>query len=173
MERHMACIRIFLNGIPDLVRPILGEYLCLLLPNSQQTLHHIYQLCNAADKAVRCSCIHVSKIFAFEWRWQRVIKIGLNSEYHLTGEITKFVKMLTHLLNYWNTEAHWTLFFCRISLCSSVPSGNYSLPFQTQPILQYVYKPTRCTKFLWIRLYFPLNALHVSDCISPSSGATL
>ena len=24
-----------------------------------------------------------------------------------------------------------------------------------------------------IRLYFPLDALHVSDCISPSSGATL
>ena len=24
-----------------------------------------------------------------------------------------------------------------------------------------------------IRFYFPLNALHVSDCISPSSGATL
>ena len=23
-----------------------------------------------------------------------------------------------------------------------------------------------------IRLYFPLDALHVSDCISPSSGAT-
>ena len=28
-------------------------------------------------------------------------------------------------------------------------------------------------KILVIRLYFPLNALHVSDCISPSSGATL
>ena len=27
-------------------------------------------------------------------------------------------------------------------------------------------------KILVIRLYFPLNALHVSDCISPSSGAT-
>ena len=25
---------------------------------------------------------------------------------------------------------------------------------------------------LVIRLYFPLDALHVSDCISPSSGAT-
>ena len=24
-----------------------------------------------------------------------------------------------------------------------------------------------------IRLYFPLDALHVSDCISPSSGATI
>ena len=28
-------------------------------------------------------------------------------------------------------------------------------------------------KFLVIRLYFPLDALHVSDYISPSSGATL
>ena len=28
-------------------------------------------------------------------------------------------------------------------------------------------------KILVIRLYFPLDALHVSDCISPSSGATL
>ena len=28
-------------------------------------------------------------------------------------------------------------------------------------------------KTLVIRLYFPLDALHVSDCISPSSGATL
>ena len=27
-------------------------------------------------------------------------------------------------------------------------------------------------KILVIRLYFPLNNLHVSDCISPSSGAT-
>ena len=27
-------------------------------------------------------------------------------------------------------------------------------------------------KTLVIRLYFPLDALHVSDCISPSSGAT-
>ena len=25
---------------------------------------------------------------------------------------------------------------------------------------------------LAIRLYFPLDALHVSDCVSPSSGAT-
>ena len=28
-------------------------------------------------------------------------------------------------------------------------------------------------KILVIRLYFPLDVLHVSDCISPSSGATL
>ena len=28
-------------------------------------------------------------------------------------------------------------------------------------------------RFLVIRLYFPLDALHVSDYISPSSGATL
>ena len=27
-------------------------------------------------------------------------------------------------------------------------------------------------KILVIRLYFPLDALHVSDCISPFSGAT-
>ena len=27
-------------------------------------------------------------------------------------------------------------------------------------------------KILVIRLHFPLDALHVSDCISPSSGAT-
>ena len=27
-------------------------------------------------------------------------------------------------------------------------------------------------KILVIRLYFPLDALHVSDCISPSLGAT-
>ena len=26
-------------------------------------------------------------------------------------------------------------------------------------------------KILVIRLYFPLDALHISDCISPSSGA--
>ena len=40
-------------------------------------------------------------------------------------------------------------------------------------ILQYVYKPTRCTKIPVNRLYFLLNALHVSDYISASSGATL
>ena len=28
-------------------------------------------------------------------------------------------------------------------------------------------------KILMIRLYFPLDVLHVSDCISPSSRATL
>ena len=39
-------------------------------------------------------------------------------------------------------------------------------------ILQYVYEPTRCTKILVIRLYFPLDVLHVSDYISPSSEAT-
>ena len=27
-------------------------------------------------------------------------------------------------------------------------------------------------EILVIRLHFPLDALHVSDCISPSSGAT-
>ena len=38
-------------------------------------------------------------------------------------------------------------------------------------ILQRVYKPTRkIHKILVIRLYFLLDALHVSDCISPSSG---
>ena len=36
----------------------------------------------------------------------------------------------------------------------------------------YVYEPTRCTKILVIRLYFLLDAVHVSDYISPSSGAT-
>ena len=34
----------------------------------------------------------------------------------------------------------------------------------------YVYKPTRCKKFL-IRLYFSIYPLHISDRISPSSGA--
>ena len=55
--------------------------------------------------------------------------------------------------------------------CKNVTgSGNLTLyaPFI---ILQYVYKPTRCTKILVIRLYFPLDALHVSDHVSPSSGA--
>ena len=35
-----------------------------------------------------------------------------------------------------------------------------------------VYKPRRCIKFCVIRLYFPLDALHVLDYVSPSSGAT-
>ena len=35
----------------------------------------------------------------------------------------------------------------------------------------YVYKPTRCIKILVIRLYFPIDALHVSIYVSPSSGA--
>ena len=40
--------------------------------------------------------------------------------------------------------------------------------------IHYVYKPTSCTNFPVIRLYFSLDvhALHVPDCISPSSGAT-
>ena len=36
--------------------------------------------------------------------------------------------------------------------------------------LQYVYKPTRCTKFLWLDFIFSLDAPHY---VSPSSGATL
>ena len=35
-----------------------------------------------------------------------------------------------------------------------------------------MYKTNKMHKILVIRLYFPLNALHVSDYISPSSGAT-
>ena len=41
-----------------------------------------------------------------------------------------------------------------------------------------VHHPTICIwtnkmhKILVIRLHFPLNVLHISDCISPSSGAT-
>ena len=38
---------------------------------------------------------------------------------------------------------------------------------------EYVYKTNKMRKILVIRLYFLLDALHVSDCISPSSGATL
>ena len=46
-------------------------------------------------------------------------------------------------------------------------------------VVRTVRHPTICIqtnkmrKILVIRLYFPLNALHVSDCVSPSSGATL
>ena len=47
------------------------------------------------------------------------------------------------------------------------------LTFHTELPYRYVYKPTRCIKIPVIRLYFTLDALHVSDCISPSSGATL
>ena len=40
--------------------------------------------------------------------------------------------------------------------------------------VQYVCIQTnKMHKIPVIRLYFPLDALHVSDCISPSSGATL
>ena len=39
-------------------------------------------------------------------------------------------------------------------------------------IILYVYKTNKMHKILVIRLYFPLDALHVSDYISPSSGAT-
>jgi len=55
---------------------------CLLLPNSQQAIHRIYQLCNATSKAVHCSYIHFRKIFAFEGKRQHVTRIGLNSGYH-------------------------------------------------------------------------------------------
>ena len=40
-------------------------------------------------------------------------------------------------------------------------------------ILQYVYEINKMHKILVIRLNFLLDALHVSDYISPSSGATL
>ena len=57
-----------------------------------------------------------------------------------------------------------------------LPSALYCLSYLTlyapNIILQYVHQPTRCTRFCLIRLYFLLDALHVSDCISPSSGAT-
>ena len=38
--------------------------------------------------------------------------------------------------------------------------------------IQYMYINQQDTQILVIRLYFPLDALHVSDYISPSSGAT-
>ena len=47
------------------------------------------------------------------------------------------------------------------------------LPRSKHYLIPYVYKSTRCTKILVIRLYFPLDVLHVSDCISPSTAATL
>jgi hypothetical protein len=47
---------------------------------------------------------------------------------------------------------------------------NYKVS-STQSENKYVYKQITCTKFLW--LYFPLDAVHVSDYISPSSRATL
>ena len=40
-------------------------------------------------------------------------------------------------------------------------------------VLQYVIWTNKMHKILVIRLYFLLDALHVSDYISPSSGATL
>ena len=39
-------------------------------------------------------------------------------------------------------------------------------------LLQYIYEKNMMNKILVIRLYFLLDALHVSDYISPSSGAT-
>ena len=42
----------------------------------------------------------------------------------------------------------------------------------TKHIQSDVYKPTRCIKFLWLDFISLLDALHVSDYISPSSGAT-
>jgi hypothetical protein len=36
-----------------------------------------------------------------------------------------------------------------------------------------MYKNQQDAKILVIRLYFPLDAVYVSDYISPSSGATL
>ena len=47
----------------------------------------------------------------------------------------------------------------------------YSYRYAYIAVLQYVYKPTDAQSCV-IRLYFALDALHVSDCISPSSGAT-
>ena len=37
------------------------------------------------------------------------------------------------------------------------------MKYYTLIILWYVYKPTRCTKFLWLDFIFSLDALHVSD----------
>jgi hypothetical protein len=51
LERDMSCIRIFLNRIPDLLRPIFGEHLCLFLPNSQQAIHEVCQLRKATGKS--------------------------------------------------------------------------------------------------------------------------
>ena len=39
-------------------------------------------------------------------------------------------------------------------------------------ILRNTYMKQQDAQILVIRLYFPLDALHVSDYISPSSGAT-
>ena len=41
----------------------------------------------------------------------------------------------------------------------------------TQKSLAICIQTKKMHKILVIRLYLPLDALHVSDCISPSSGA--
>jgi hypothetical protein len=46
------------------------------------------------------------------------------------------------------------------------------IPLSENNFLQYVYKPKRCPDFLWLNFIFSLDALHVSDYISSSSGAT-
>ena len=50
---------------------------------------------------------------------------------------------------------------------------SYICRVKSDLFLQYVYEPTGSIKFLRLDFYFPLDALHVSDYISPSSGATL
>ena len=56
-------------------------------------------------------------------------------------------------------------------LCWNLEDLNVCLWANLYEIWEYVYKPTRCTKLLWIRLYFLLDALHILNYISPSSGA--
>ena len=61
----------------------------------------------------------------------------------------------------------------------TIPSNTATISLLLFDVVCTVHHPTICIwtnkmhRILVIKLYFPLNALHVSDCISPSSGATL
>ena len=67
-----------------------------------------------------------------------------------------------------NRRREWFLF------CSPAQNNRcvYLTLYAPCIILQYVYEPTRCTEFVLLDFIFPLDALHVSDYISPSSGST-
>ena len=94
-----------------------------------------------------------------------------------TGDSKKFLHRTTPTFRFFGRIEKSNYYLCYV--CLSVrPSvhleqlGSRRKDSVMKFDIGYVYEPTRCTKFLWLVFYFPLDALHVSDYISLSSGAT-
>ena len=104
--------------------------------------------------------------FAAPWVRRSFLCIAYNFPYAL--QLLKF----THSqAGKHNLDGFVFIYVCvRSKFCPSL-IGNMSVRFPSQNMNEK-HQPNKMHKILLIRLYFPLDALHVSGYVSPSSGAT-